>query len=103
MDGMTLRERLEEMLVSPDPIHRRHAEWRLGVLGREAEAAPPSLRPDVQAYHAVTRMLLSCFYRDHHCGCDLPTCHAARGDYDDGRKASRGRCVECLRTTWSIA
>ena len=58
--------------------------------------------PAIRAQHFENRMIRGCLYRDHRCGCDLPTCHAGYGDHDDGKKASREHCLSCLRTTWGL-
>jgi hypothetical protein len=58
--------------------------------------------PAIRAQHFENRVIRSCPYRDHHCGCSLPTCHAGRGDHDDGKKASREHCLACLKATWAI-
>ena len=58
--------------------------------------------PAIRAQHFENRVIRSCPYRDHRCGCDLPTCHAGYGDHDGGEKASREHCLACLRATWGL-
>ena len=69
---------------------------------RAMSAMPRTERPTVHAHHAAERMAMSCLYRER-CGCDFPTCHAGQGDFDGGTKASRERCVMCLKSAWSLA
>ena len=83
-----------------NPVHLAH------IIARSRKTTSPGLpiekRPSIRTHHATTRTLLSCPYRDHHFGCNLPTCHAGYGSHDDGRKASRDHCLACLKTTWSL-
>ena len=58
--------------------------------------------PAIRAQHFENRVIRSCPYRDHRCGCDLPTCHAGYGDHDGGEKASREHCLACLKATWGL-
>lgn len=80
------------------------AYWRVvRSLFRVYKDRPPrTARPSLRTRHHENRVIRTCPYRDHHCGCDLPTCHAGYGDYDDGEKASREHCLACLRTTWGL-
>ena len=45
---------------------------------------------------SVRNMVRTCLYRDTACGCVLPTCHAGRGDWEDGRQSSYTNCLACL-------
>jgi len=80
---------------------------RLIVFVSRGDYSPPTRAPrpltPLHVTIAANRTLLACPYRDHRCGCDLPTCHAGYGDHDDGRKASRPHCLSCLKTTWNFA
>ena len=58
--------------------------------------------PAIRAQHFENRMIRGCLYRDHHCGCNIPTCHAGYGNHDGGEKASREHCLACLRATWGL-
>lgn len=103
-DALATRPRLRELVESGDPKWVRHAEGLARACATPTNPAPaPASRPSVRTYHAATRTLLACPYRDHRCGCSLPTCHAHRGDRDDGARASRDHCLACLKATWSLA
>ena len=58
--------------------------------------------PAIRTQHFENRIICTCPYRDPHCGCDLPTCHAGYGDHDGGEKASREHCLACLKATWGL-
>lgn len=85
-------------------VERDPAYWRVvRSLFRVYKNRPPRTnRPSLRAQHFENRVIRTCPYRDPHCGCDLPTCHAGYGDHDDGKKASREHCLACLRTTWGL-
>jgi len=86
-----------------DRVARRNALPAPGELPPPSAAPPPSPdRPSIRAQHAANATARSCPYRDDRCGCDFPTCHAGRGDHDGGSKASRERCLSCLKSTWSL-
>lgn len=92
-----------EWAASGSPVHVNHVRARNGLpVDRPTPPEPDPSRPSVRTYHAATRTLLACPYRDHRCGCNLPTCHAHRGDRDDGDRATRDHCLACLKQTWSI-
>ena len=92
-----------------DLVSRGNPLWIRHVLSLTASQAAPISTPipsvprlPVRTYHATTRALLSCPYRDHHCGCNIPTCHAGYGNHDGGEKASREHCLACLKATWGL-
>ena len=98
----TSRPSLCGLVATGNPLWIRHVTG-LTVAQAAAPAMIPAIRrTSVRTYHATTLALLACPYRDHHCGCSLPTCHAGYGNHDGGEKASREHCLACLRATWGL-
>lgn len=98
---MTGLERLmREWLTDPDENRRLHARNRLAIgFGPPDPADEQRRRADAEATRArleLHRRVRACPEIDVHCGCDLPTCRAGKGDYDDGVRTSVENCARCL-------
>jgi len=85
-----------------DRVARRNALPPPGETPPLPVVATPQPGRGISAFAFADRTARACPYRDHHCGCSLPTCHAGRGDHDDGQRASRDRCLACLKETWHL-
>lgn len=66
-------------------------------------AADPTPQPraapgasHTRSYFGRLAIIKTCLYRDSWCKCELPRCHAGRGDWDDGRQTSVANCLDCL-------
>lgn len=104
---MTGLERLMgEWLTDPDEQRRIHARNRIAIgFGPPDPADEQRRRADADATRArleLHRRVRACPEIDVHCGCDLPTCRAGRGDHDGGARTGLENCVQCLGLTRDV-
>lgn len=91
---------MREWLTHPEKVKRDHAAFRLAIgFGPPDPADEQRRRTDAAATRArleLHRRVRACPEIDVHCGCDLPTCKAGKGNHDGGARADVDHCARCL-------